>query len=178
MKTGFRANIIRVGNLTNRSTDYLFQQNIKENAFQNKLLSIMKLGAVPIKTLGLEFDITPVDLCANNIVNIAMSKTYNSVYHVFNEKTLMFSELLKYMNKTIGREIVIVSMVEFKKNINTLIDNTYFSKLVQDLFIKDSNCIKIINKITKNKGYCVFNNIDEKYYSELFERIWKNENNK
>ncbi|MDD2376332.1 MAG: condensation domain-containing protein [Clostridia bacterium] len=178
MKNGLKANIVRVGNLTNRYTDYLFQKNIKDNAFQNKLLSIMKLGIAPLKTQDLEFDITPVDLCAQNLVNIVMSNTYNSVYHVFNEKTIKFSQLLKYMNKITGRDIELVSMIEFKKNINTLINNTYFSKLVQDLYIKNSNCIKVLNKITKNKGYCVFNEIDEKYYFEMFERIWKNENNK
>lgn len=178
IKNGLKANVIRVGNLTNRSTDYLFQKNLQDNAFQNKLLSIMKLGMLPKMLKDLEFDITPVDVCADNVIKIILSNTYNSVYHVFNDDTIKFSELLNYMNKISGKEIKLVTISEFKKNINNMDNNTYFSNLVQDLFIKNSNCIKVLNNITKTKGFCNFNKIDNKYYLEMFERIWKYENNK
>ncbi len=63
------AQIVRIGNITNRYSDGMFQKNIKDNAFVRRLKSFIEIGAFPQKKLlkhALEF--TPVDLCADAII--------------------------------------------------------------------------------------------------------------
>lgn len=45
------ATIYRMGNITNRFSDGLFQENAEENAFLNRLLSILDIGYMPTELL-------------------------------------------------------------------------------------------------------------------------------
>ena len=118
------ANIIRVGNLTNRSKDYVFQKNYKENAFLARMKAIMELGSVPEYFLPLYCEFSPVDDTANAIVKIA--KHFNmqhTIFHVYSNMNLYFDKMVKILEK-LSINMRVLSKKEFK--------NCLFSTLQQD----------------------------------------------
>ena len=71
-----------------RYKDGLFQENISENAYINRLLGFIKIGAIPeaLKNIYLEF--TPIDICANSIINlVAHPNENNRIFHLFNNNS-------------------------------------------------------------------------------------------
>ena len=111
LDNGLVANIYRIGNLTNRFSDYKFQYNSYENGFLNKLRTIKNLKALPASLKDYNLEFTPVDSCANAIVKLSTENvlTHNiNVFHLFNDQyipmeliTNIFKEdgiVLKYLN--------------------------------------------------------------------------------
>lgn len=121
MKKGLHANILRVGNLTSRMSDYKFQPNIEENAFVNRVKTFIKIGEFPkdnVEDMYIEF--TPVDITANSIIKIMeyFNEDHN-MFHIFNHNHVYLKELLKILKK-VNINIDIVSNDEFKKKIKEI----------------------------------------------------------
>ena len=47
IQNGLKAQILRLGNITNRYNDGKFQINATENAFLNRIVTFIKLGYIP-----------------------------------------------------------------------------------------------------------------------------------
>ncbi|WP_407306459.1 amino acid adenylation domain-containing protein [Desulfosporosinus sp. SB140] len=110
--SGLRAKIFRVGILTGRYLDGKFQKNAFENAFYNRLKSIIRLGIIPEDLLEQPIEFTPVDFCAKGIVEIIRScEVTGFVYHIYNYKIITLRNLLKklellgYSFKILNRDI-------------------------------------------------------------------------
>lgn len=174
MKFGnIKVNVLRLGNLTNRFTDYVFQINYTKNAFQSKIAELTKLGYVPKEILNNNYEMTPVDICSENIIKIAFSNRYNGVYHIFNDHILKFSEILEMMRIISGKKIEIVSMEKFKNKLLREKEQDGTNTLFQDILIKDTNYIRVTNEKTKSQGYSNFDKVDNKYYYNVLENIWR-----
>ncbi|MCC2644875.1 MAG: putative Phenylalanine racemase (ATP-hydrolyzing), partial [Burkholderiales bacterium] len=82
---GIKSSIYRVGNLSMNSKNYKNQKNIEDNAFFQRVKTILNFGVVP-KELS-EVEISPVDCVAEAIINLFQQSTLvNQTYHVFNPK--------------------------------------------------------------------------------------------
>ncbi len=100
MLQGLQANIIRVGNLTNRSRDYVFQPNYKENAFLSRMKAAMELGCMPDYMLPLYAEFSPVDDTAEAIVKIARHfHMEHTIYHVYSNQNLYFDKMLEILKE-------------------------------------------------------------------------------
>jgi len=98
MLQGLQANIVRVGNLTNRSRDYVFQPNYRENAFLSRMKAAMELGCMPDYMLPLYAEFSPVDDTAEAIVKIARHfHMEHTIYHVYTNQNLHFDRLLEIL---------------------------------------------------------------------------------
>ena len=83
---GLDAYILRVGNLMPRYQDGKFQQNAAENAYLNRLLTFLQIGAIPDTLLDGYLEFTPIDYTANSIINlISHPSKQNRVFHLFND---------------------------------------------------------------------------------------------
>ena len=96
---GLDAQILRMGNITNRKSDGLFQQNVEENAFAKRLKSFIEIGAFPQYLLQHEIELEPVDLCADAIIKILQNNSNCSVFHIYNPKLLPITELVQTFNE-------------------------------------------------------------------------------
>ena len=77
--------ILRMGNLMPRFRDGVFQENISKNAFINRLIAFVKIGAIPdyIQDNYLEF--TPIDIASNSIITLMSHPSQkNRVFHLYN----------------------------------------------------------------------------------------------
>lgn len=113
MKSGLNATIFRIGNLTGRYADGLFQINGNENAFYNRLRAVCGLGRISGDLMDIDLEFTPVDCCSKALIGlIRLDGAKEKVYHVFNYKTIKMERLIKYL-QDIGVHIDVVENPEF-----------------------------------------------------------------
>jgi len=83
MANGLKANIMRMGNLTNRFSDAKFQKNHESNAFLNRLRAVLNLGIFPEYLMDLYLEFTPIDDAASAVMTIARNfSTEQTVFHI------------------------------------------------------------------------------------------------
>ena len=108
IEDGLDVQIVRIGNITNRYSDGMFQKNIKDNAFVRRLKSFIEIGAFPKETLKHALEFTPVDLCADAIIKILEYSSPCNVFHIYNPN-LMPAPLLYNTLLDRGFEIIPVT---------------------------------------------------------------------
>jgi len=150
-----KAQILRLGNITNRFSDGKFQINPDENAFVNKLKSIIHLGIIPDNLLDLYLEFTPVDICGKVITLIIQNYVeYFSVFHIYNHNHVYINKFIEMLDN-INISINTVSKNEFKSIIDKkLIENpNILSGIIND-FDSDKNIsydsnINILSEFTR-----------------------------
>jgi len=181
---GLDAYILRVGNLMPRQKDGIFQENVLENAFINRIISFIKIGGIPdyLKDGYLEF--TPIDTISNAILKlITYPNSHNRILHLFNHNHVYFDKCIKYF-KNVNSDLKVLSDSEFTKLIkNTLkskkkkeILNSIINDLDKDLhliyktdiIIKSEVTIKYLSKI----GF-TWSKISDKYITRFIELLRK-----
>lgn len=172
-----KASIYRIGNITNRYIDGVFQENASENAFLNRLSCIINLNCLPIELLDFKLEFTPVDYCAKFIVYLCKSMINNlNIYHLFNDNLITFNDfntilkfygyklkittLNEFKNKVLNSEFNTfgitnyLSVIDNKDNNSLILDNNYTNKLLNNFNLKWPNITseyieKIINYLKK-----------------------------
>ncbi len=92
-KEGVRGNIFRIGNLTWRMSDGVFQRNSKENGFIDRCRGLLKIGVYSEELAQYPIDFTPVDECAEAYVRLALLNKVNNIYNLYNPNVYTLEEL-------------------------------------------------------------------------------------
>ena len=133
---GLDAFIVRIGNLTNRSTDMVFQPNFKDNAFLKRIKVILELGMIPDYLLSAEVEFTPVDLAAEGIIRMAQYASEQTVFHLCNDRPLSFERMTAFI-RDLGLKMEIVDGHLFaetiKKTMNSQQTEYIYETLQHDL---------------------------------------------
>ena len=110
---GLRAKIMRVGNLSARSTDGEFQINFSTNSFMGRIRVYNMLGCFPhdLRTSPVEF--SPIDEVARAIILLSQTPKECCVFHPYNIHTQFMGDVLKAL-EPITRGIRFVEMEEFE----------------------------------------------------------------
>lgn len=159
MLHGLKANIMRMGNLTNRYSDGVFQINYDTNAFASRIKGVLELGIVPdyLLTENMYTEFTPIDEAAEAIMILTRHFTENqTVFHINSTKVVYLSRLLGLFNE-LGYRLKVVSDNDFtvalretaKKAGMEHIFETFINDLdADDHLVYDSN-IRIENTFTE-----------------------------
>ena len=151
---GLSACILRIGNISNRYSDGKFQINASENAFINRIKSILKLGIIQNKFLPHSIEFTPVDICSDAIVRIIKSNPEFIVFHLFNDNFVRLDTLLANLN-SLDIHIKPVSDEEFSKKITTFLSSeslrNEISGIITDL--DNNKLLNLINDIIPNSEF-------------------------
>ncbi len=150
---GLHAQILRLGNITSRFSDGKFQINPEENAFANRIKALISFKTLPDYILDSYMEFTPVDECADCIINILNSYYLNNyIYHIYNNNHIYFKDFVKMLN-------------DYGFNISVK-DEKSFLDIVNDSINKNEpNISRIINDFDENKRLNYDSNI--KIESEL-----------
>ncbi|MCQ2462036.1 MAG: AMP-binding protein, partial [Clostridia bacterium] len=116
-KQGLQSNIYRIGNLTWRTGDGMFQENTEDNGFLHRIRALLKLGLYNENLDKFPMDLTAVDECARAYVSLALLGNTNEVYHMINTNYLPGEELFKRLDTPYR----IVSTLE---NVETVVANS------------------------------------------------------
>lgn len=164
-KNNIIANIIRVGNLMNRYSDNVFQDNKGTNAFQNKVKEIIRIGYIPNQMKDFTFDLTPVDLCADAIIKLSFYDKYNNIYHVLNNNEIGIKEIKQILEKQ-NIKIAFKDDIEDKDKVNS-------KWLANDFLLENKKKINIdsikTQKVLKKLNFYWKNDIN--YYSKVLKSI-------
>ncbi len=114
---GLEANIFRIGNLTWRMKDGVFQKNAQDNGFIGRYKGLMKVGVYSKEIAEYPIDFTPVDECADAYVRLSLSNRVNNIYNLYNPHLFTINTLAK---KTF-RSIKQVRSEIFEKSLKELI---------------------------------------------------------
>ena len=174
------AQILRLGNITNRLKDGKFQINPKDNAFINKIFSIIKLGCIPENLLHSYLEFTPVDVCSNAIVLIIQNNVKkHTIYHIYNNNHIYVNDFIKILSH-LGIQINVLGINEFSEFIQSEIKNknNFLDGIIIDLkdgnkLTYDSN-IKIKSEFTRTFLYklgFLWPELDENYIKKLLKDI-------
>ena len=108
------ASIYRLGTITNRYIDGMFQENFTDNAFLNRLEAFINLEIFPEELSNFHFEFSPVDICANFIVQLIQHQHHNlEIYHLYNHHYISGTKLV-HMLSGCGASIMFASLDEFK----------------------------------------------------------------
>ena len=136
MNKGLRANIMRMGNLTNRYSDGMFQINYETNAFLKRFKAFLSLGMIPDYLLGRYVEFTPIDEAAHAVMTITRHfSNEQTVFHLENYKRLLLEDLIVILKK-IGYEITSVEGAVFTKALLQTIKQKEI-KYIFEAFIND-----------------------------------------
>ena len=181
MLEGLNANIVRVGNLTNRASDAKFQKNHESNAFLNRVKAILELKAFPEYLMKYYAEFSPIDDTAKGIVKIAEHfNTKHTVFNLNSYKPLYFDKFVEIL-KRLGIEMNIVDGKTFINKIKLPGSEEMYEALINDMdengnLVYDSN-IRILNDFTKEYMKMIgfeWSDIDFDYikrYIEYFREI-------
>jgi amino acid adenylation domain-containing protein/thioester reductase-like protein len=102
---GLEAAVCRMGNLTGRLNDGVFQTNIGDNGFYSALRSVLSTGTVAQGLMEEEIEFSPVDLAARAVVRIVSARSsVHHIFHVFNPRHVPMQELVE-MLRAAGTEL-------------------------------------------------------------------------
>lgn len=158
MNKGLEANIIRFGNLTGRYSDAKFQINVNDNAFANRIKSIISIGKLPESCYNLYIEFTPIDLSAELVIKVMQyfNKEHN-MFHAFNHNHVDIELFIKVV-KSMGMTMNVITNKDFSSYIGTIINDREKSKVLSgiindlnnDNLLEYSDKVKIKSDITIN----------------------------
>jgi hypothetical protein len=94
---GLDAKIIRVGNLTNRVSDFKFQPNYVQNAFLTRIKAALEFGKFPEYLMPLYAEFSPIDETAEGVICIAQYSEDQNVFHLNSNRPIYFTRLLEVL---------------------------------------------------------------------------------
>ena len=129
---GTNAYILRVGNLMSRYEDGKFQQNVDENAYLGRLISLANIGCIPDYMLNAYMEFTPIDTCADAIIKIAKhSNDTNRIFHLYNHNHVDVDKFIEILRKYISFDIV--SNDEFLNRFDNIFNQENSDKLLSGI---------------------------------------------
>ena len=163
---GLNACCLRIGNLSNRYSDGVFQENIEENAILSKLRAFITIGCIPDYLLNVNLDFTPVDICSQAILKIANTNINYSTFHIINNNIVSMNFLLNVFKKQ-----------SFKINAVSEDDFTKIFEKIRRTPSKQDLIIGIMQDWIRDKGFkynynVVFNSDFTNKYLESIGFTW------
>lgn len=115
-REGLDARIFRLGNLTGRMEDGVFQKNVRKNAFAMRIEAFITLGCYPADD-RLTIDLTPVDSCVQALMALLLNPiTSNRIFHLVSDRKMGISELASLLG-TCGYVLEAVSSEVFAQSV-------------------------------------------------------------
>ncbi|MDF2865617.1 MAG: non-ribosomal peptide synthetase [Clostridia bacterium] len=151
------AKIMRMGNLTGRYTDGKFQPNVEENAFANRIKTLINLKVMPENLLDFYMEFTPIDFASDAVMKLARTSREYSVFHLFNDKHAKMRYVINTL-KNIGIDIKIISKQDMtllmEKYLNSNESSEDISGIIADLNknkeLEYKTNIKVLSTFTKD----------------------------
>lgn len=146
INNGLKACIFRIGNISNRNSDAKFQINTLDNAYINRIKSLIKLGLLPKKFLEHSLEFTPVDSCADAIIKIVFNNPKFNVFHLFNTNLISIPRFIEILY-SLGYILKGASDKEFADKIDTFLQDDVLKDSISGI-IPDLNSDKNLNLIS------------------------------
>jgi len=160
---GLDAQILRMGNITNRYSDGVFQMNADENAFAKRIKSFIEINAFPKYLLPHSIELTPADLATDAIIKILNHKSKCNIFHIYNTKLLPIKLLMDTLNNDLNIELLAVNDIMMKDILTGILaDNDRKDILSGIIYDLDEN-----KNLIYTSNVRLICNFTEKYLNKL-----------
>ncbi len=129
---GLKGKIMRLGNLSARSTDGEFQINFRSNNAMATLKAFQVLGCIPYEREFGYSEFSPINEVADAIVRLSMTPDCCTIFQPGNVHWPPYGDIIECMNR-IGIHIERVEQDEFQKRLAEAMNDAEKSDLVQSL---------------------------------------------
>ncbi len=116
-KSGLSAKIMRVGNLSPRYEDGVFQVNAQTNSSMGRLRSFKLLGCCPYEVLSEPIEFSPIDETARAVLLLAKTPKDCCVFHPYNPQNTLMSSVIFSM-KPLGLRVKSVENADYQIALN------------------------------------------------------------
>ena len=171
-----------MGNLLDRYSDGKFQINAKDNAFSERLKSLILLGIIPEDTKNRSYDFTPVDFAAKAILTLIGCNENQIVYHLYNNKKVEIAKVVQMIND-MGISLRFGKSEEISERIHQIIlenkqeeINGIIVDITKENDLKYVTDIDVVNKITTAilaRNSFKWPDVSDKYLRDVINRIIK-----
>lgn len=149
---GFNAKIMRVGNLSARNSDGEYQINFTTNTFMGRLKSSILIGKYPYDMIEMPFELSPIDCVARAILLLAQTPEECTVFHPFNNHTLMMGDLYMELDNN-GLNLQVAENEEFEKALEDTMRDPEKTKVLSSMIayenIAHGEKVFVVNKTNK-----------------------------
>ena len=132
LNSNLNAKILRLGNLTGRLSDGKFQPNVEDNAFSNRIKSLIFLKAISVEMYKKYIEMTPIDVVSQAINKIIEIKNSNIIYHLFNHNHIQMPDFVNTL-ASLGVKINVLNKKDFTSLIKSCINSEDKVKLIQGI---------------------------------------------
>ena len=101
-KQGLSAKVMRVGNLSARSTDGEFQVNFQSNSYMGRIKVYNMLGCCPYELYDTSAEFSPINETAKAIVLLATTPKPCVLFHPYNNHVQLLGDILTQLGKITG----------------------------------------------------------------------------
>jgi len=109
---GLGAKVIRVGNLSARSTDGEFQVNFSTNSFMGRIKVFNMLGCLPYDLYEQQVEFSPINEVAHAIILLSTTPKQCCLYHVYNSHSQFLGDVVNELS-SVDTNIRLVEQEEF-----------------------------------------------------------------
>lgn len=148
------AQIVRLGNLTGRLSDGKFQPNVEDNAFSNRIKSLIALNAISSDMYKKYIEMTPIDVVSVAIDKIIQIENSNIIYHLFNHNHIPMPNFINVI-KSLGVEIQVLDKPSFTKLIKKCMQSESNISIIQGIIpdISEDGSLEYNDNITIKSEY-------------------------
>lgn len=129
---GLGAKIMRVGNLSARSTDGEFQANFQTNSFLGRLKVYNMLGYCPFEARDSQVEFSPINEVAGAIILLAQTPKECVVFHPYNNHNVLLGDVLTELRE-IGEGVKFVEVARFSEALNEAKEDPQKAKVLSSL---------------------------------------------
>ena len=129
---GLVAKVIRVGNLSARSTDGEFQINFSTNAFMGRIKVYNMLGCFPYSMYEQEVEFSPINEVARAIILLATTPKSCCVFHAYNNHSQFLGDVLSGLSN-VGTDIQLVEDKEYEETLEQAGNDPQKAKMLSSL---------------------------------------------
>lgn len=165
MIDGLPANIMRMGNLTNRFSDGVFQVNYETNASAQRMKGLLELGLLPdyLVAGNAHMEFTPIDEAARAIMTITRHFSMKqTVFHISNPKIVSFDRLAEIFRE-LGYSLKVVSGAKF----TDALYETAKQADTKHIFESFVNYLGTDGQLAYNSSICIDSTFTEEYLQRM-----------
>lgn len=129
---GLDAKIVRLGNLSARSTDGEFQINFRTNSFMGRLKAFQAIGCIPYQMAQPSIEFSPINEVARAITMLATTSPDCTVFHPVNVHRQIFDNIVFCLNRH-GINIPYVEKEDYEKALSQAFSDATKAPLLQSL---------------------------------------------
>ena len=132
VRQGLNAKVLRVGNLSPRSTDGEFQINFQTNSAMGRVRAFRILGSYPYENSDVPMEFSPINEVAASIVALSATPKACCLFHPYNNHFVHFGDVMKELS-VIGPAPEQVEAEEFDCRLKAVKDDPQKAKFLSSL---------------------------------------------